>query len=317
MTNSGMRRSLVPGITLKVGFPLLIGLITLVSAEVGGMAGRNSLALAAVVTFGSALILFMLDTEIRISAVDERMAESFAKIARSAELSSMMERSILDSELLTDFLDTASRTDGRVNPLLQHLARREIKRVTSFVRQLQVGTEIAYEGEDRDWLLGLTREAGRSIDAISLSTVDAGRRGFGFDGGLWTSDLGIRYLERQREAIARHVRIRRIFVFESEDLARDETFLKITQMQRDVGVEVRMLDHQLIPDWMQSMIFDFIVFDGAVSYETTPATTFTAGQARPAVVRTLLAPMPGRVRHLEGQFEQLWDAANPERQIDE
>ncbi len=61
------------------------------------------------------------------------------------------------------------------------------------------------------------------------------------------------------------------------------------------------------------MIFDFIVFDGAVSYETTPATTFAAGQTRPAVVRTLLSPMAARVHDLEDQFEQLWDAANPDR----
>ena len=157
----------------------------------------------------------------------------------------------------------------------------------------------------------MTREAERSIDAISLSTVDAGV--LGLDGGLWTSDLGIRYLELQREAIDRKVRIRRIFVFENEELARDETFQRITQMQRDVGVEVRMLDHQLIPDWLQSMIFDFIVFDGAVSYETTPATTFAAGQTRPGILRTRLAPMPARVRDLEDQFEQLWEAADPER----
>lgn len=315
MTNGGMRGSPVTGIIVKVGFPLLIGLITLAAADAGGMPGRDSLALAAVLTLGAALILFIVDTELRISAVDQRMAAGFAKIGRSAELSSMMERSILDTALLTDFLETAGRTDGRVNPLLQRLARREVERMTSFVRQLPVGGEIAYEGEDRDWLLGLTREAERSIDAISMSTVDAGMRGF--DGGLWTSDLGTRYLELQREAIARNVRIRRIFVFENEDLARDETFLKITQMQRDVGVTVRMLDHQLIPDWMRSMMFDFIVFDGAVSYETTPATTFTAGQTRPAIVRTVIAPMPARVHDLEGQFERLWDAANPERQIDE
>ncbi len=84
--------------------------------------------------------------------------------------------------------------------------------MTSFVRQLPGGTEIAYDGEDREWMLGLTAEASRSIDAISLSTVDAGIRGF--DGGLWTSDLGTRYLELQHEAIARgvahpaHLRVR-------------------------------------------------------------------------------------------------------------
>jgi hypothetical protein len=255
------------------------------------------------------------DTEIRISAVNEHMAEGFAKIGKSAELSSMMERSVLGTALLADFLETAGRTDGRVNPLLQRLARREIERVTAFVRQLPVGSEIGYDGEDRDWLLGLTREAESSIDAISLSTVDAGVRGL--DGGLWTSDLGIRYLEVQREAITRKVRIRRIFVFENADMALDEDFLKIIHVQRAVGVEVRMLDHTLIPAGMQSMISDFIVFDVTVSYETTPATAFAVGQARPGILRTRLAPMPATVRDREDQFEQLWGAADPERPLDE
>jgi hypothetical protein len=185
--------------------------------------------------------------------------------------------------------------------------------VTWFVRQLPVGREIAYDGEDREWLLGLTKEAQHSIDAISLSTVDAGMRGF--DGGLWTSDLGFRYVDLQYEAIRRDVKIRRIFVFESEDLAHDEAFLKITETQRDIGIDVRMLDQQLIPEWLQSMIFDFILFDGVVSYETTPATAFTPGGSRPAIVRTLLAPMSDRIRELEKQFQQLWVAADPDRQI--
>jgi hypothetical protein len=315
MTSSRMRRGLVQGIVLKVGFPLLIGLITLVVSDIGGMQVANSLELAAVVAFGIALVLFIVDTEIRVSAVGERVSASFMQIGRLAELFALMERSSLGPALLADFLETASEVDGRVNPLLQRLARREVERVTEFVRQLPVGGGIAYDGEDRDLLLGLAREAEHSIDAISLSTVDVGMRGF--DGGLWTSDLGHRYLQLQREAITRKVRVRRIFLFENEELARDETFMSITQMQRDAGVEVRMLDHQLIPEWMRSMIFDFIVFDEAVSYETTPATSFTAGQTRPAVVRTYLATSPDRIHDLERKFEQLWEAANPERPIDE
>jgi hypothetical protein len=307
MTSSRMRRGLVQGI--------LIGLITLVVSDIGGMQVANSLELAAVVAFGIALVLFIVDTEIRVSAVGERVSASFMQIGRLAELFALMERSSLGPALLADFLETASEVDGRVNPLLQRLARREVERVTEFVRQLPVGGGIAYDGEDRDLLLGLAREAEHSIDAISLSTVDVGMRGF--DGGLWTSDLGHRYLQLQREAITRKVRVRRIFLFENEDLARDETFMSITQMQRDAGVEVRMLDHQLIPEWMRSMIFDFIVFDEAVSYETTPATSFTAGQTRPAVVRTYLAASPDRIHDLERKFEQLWEAANPERPIDE
>jgi hypothetical protein len=314
MTSGGVSRSLVPGIVLKVGLPLLIGLITLVAGEAAGLPGRNSLALAAVLAFGSALVLFMVDTEMRISAVDARVAEGLAKMGRPAELPATTDRSILDSALLTDLLQTGSQSGDGVNPLLQRLARREMKRVTVFVRQLPVGSEISYDGEDRDWLLGLTREAERSIDAISLSTVDAGVHGL--DGGLWTSDLGIRYLDFQREAIARKVRIRRVFVFENAEIASDETLRKVTQDQQDVGVEVRMLDHENIPKWMRSIIFDFIVFDGILSYETTPATQLAVGQTRPGILRTLLTPVPTRVHELEERFELLWDAADPDRKIE-
>jgi hypothetical protein len=314
MTNGGLSRSLAPGIILKIGLPLLIALLTLAAAEAGGMRGRNSLALAAVAAFACALVLFIVDTEMRFSVLDARMAEGFAKLGKSAELSSVTDRSILDRALLTDLVQTARQTDERINPLLKRLARRELERVTVLVRQLPVGSEITYEGEDRDWLLGLTREAERSIDAISLSTVDAGVAGL--DGGLWTSDLGIRYLGVQREAIARKVRIRRIFVFADTETAMDETLRDITQQQRDVGVEVRMLGLPFIPGWMRQMIFDFIVFDGTVTYETTPEAS-SAGQKRPGILSTKLAPMPARVRELEERFERLWDAADPDRKIDE
>ena len=316
MTSGRTDRSLAQGIGLKVGFPLLVGLIALVGAHVGGMQAGNSLELAAVVAFAVALAAFIVDTEIRISAVGERVTAGFTQIGRLAELSGLMERSSLGPALLTDFLTTAGQVDGRVNPLLQRVAVREVERVALFLRQLPVGIEISYDGEDRDWMLALTREAQTSVNAISLSTVDAGV--LGLDGGLWTSDLGQRYLELQREAVIRNVRIRRIFVVEHEheEMVQDESFLRITAMQRDIGVEVRMLDHKLIPDWMRSMIFDFIVFDGAVSYETTPTTSFTSGQTRPGMLRTRLAPQPKRVQELMERFEKLWEQADPERQIE-
>ncbi len=315
MNSGGMNRSLGQGIVLKIGFPLLIGLIALAAGHLGGMQAQYALELAAIVAFGVALILFVVDTEIRLSAVGERVTAGFAQTGRLAELSAKIERSSLGPALLVEFLETTSQVDGRVNPLLQRVASREIERVTTFARQLQVGGEVAYDGEDRDWLLGLTQEAESSIDAISLSTVDAGV--LGLDGGLWTSDLGIRYLDDQGKAIARNVRIRRIFVIEREDMAYDESFLRVTQMQRNAGVQVRMLAQKLIPDYLQSMIFDFIVFDGVVSYETAAGTPFTAGQPRPGTLRTRLAPDPARVRDLEQRFELLWELADPERQIDE
>ena len=315
MISRGARRNLTIGLISKIGLPLLLGLITIAASEAGGLSGRTALEVAAVVTLGSMLVLFLIDLEIRLSELQDHIAAGFQKIDRSTEILNLIEKSVLETALLTDLVEAVAGADASVNPMLLRLARQEIERSTSFVRQLPTGREIAYDGEDREWLLGLTKEAQHSIDAISLSTVDAGMRDF--DGGLWTSDLGTRYLEMQREAINRNVTIRRIFVFENKDLARDETFMKITQMQRQAGVDVRMLDQQLIPEMLQPMIFDFIVFDGSVSYETTPATTFTAGKTRPVIVRTLLAPMPERIRDLKSKFEQLWVAADPERLVDE
>jgi hypothetical protein len=313
MTQGVARRQLLGGLVSQAGIPLLLGLITLVSLIAGGMSVLGSVELGALVTVGFMLVLLFIDLQTRISALDERTSAGFSRLDRAARLARLMELSALDTTLLTDLMEAVGAADDTTSPLLQGLARREIERITWFVKQLPLGSEIAYDGEDREWLLGLTAEAQHSIDAISLSTVDAGLRGF--DGGLWTSDLGTRYLELQREAIDRKVAIRRIFIFENEDLSRDETFLKITQMQRDVNVEVRMLDHQLIPERLQSMIFDFIIFDGALSYESTTAATFNADETRPAIVRTRLALMPPRVRDLQNQFEQLWKAADPDRQI--
>jgi hypothetical protein len=315
MTIAGTNRSPFRGIVLKVGFPLVIALITLAAGDLGGMQGRDALELAAIIGFAVALILFVVDTEFQFSVVADQVSDGFAQTGRLAELSAKMERSSLGPALLAEFLETASQLDGRVNPLLQRLARREVERMTAFARQLPAGGEIGYDGEDREWLLGLAQESQASIDAISLSTVDAGV--LGLDGGLWTSDLGIRYLDEQRKAIARNVRIRRIFVFEAETLAQDESFQRVARMQRNAGVEVRMLDQKLIPDYLQSTIFDFIIFDGAVSYETTAGTPFTADQPRPGTLRTRLAPEPNRVRDLELRFEQLWQVADPARPIDD
>lgn len=313
MTPSGTRRTLSLGLLFKLGIPLLLGLITIVSANISGMSGQDSLQLGALVIGIFVLAMFLIDFEVRLLELGDGLDRALQKLDKSSELASLAERSTLDTALLTDFLDVAGKSGDGVDPLLLRLAQREIKRMTNFVQELPGGREIAYDGEDREWLLGLTQEAVRSVDAISLSTVDAGMRGF--DGGLWTSDLGTRYLELQREAVARGITIRRIFVFENEELARDDTFLDITKIQREVGVQVRMLDFQLIPEWLRSIIFDFILFDGSVSYETTPATIFRTGN-RPAIVRTVLAPMPDRINELQNRFEQLWEAADPERQLD-
>lgn len=210
---------------------------------------------------------------------------------------------------LGDFLEAADAASASVSPLLWRLVRREIERVTSFMRQLPPGQAITYDGEDREWLLGLTREAKSSIEAISLAGPH------GFDDGLWISDLGVRYLELQRQAIRRGALVRRIFIFENDLLTRDERFLRIAQMQRDTGIDVRVLDFRIIPGWLHGMISDFIIFDREVSYEMMHGAPLS--YTRYPVVRTILEPTPSRVAELLEHFKQLWTAAEPEPGADD
>ena len=301
MANLRWSRPLGTRIILTTGSSVLLGLITLASTRAGGISGPTSLTLAAIVALASALIFLMLDSP-----------DARPETSRDPGYALPTASSTNDGALTKDFLQVSQWADGRINPLLQRLAQREIERLNSFARQLPAGSWIEYDGEDRDWLLGLTHEAKRSIDAISLHTVDAWGRGL--DGGLWGSDLGARYLDAQRKAIDRKVRVRRIFVFNDADMASHEDVMNITERQRSVGVDVRKLDHPLIKDWMQPMIFDFIIFDKALGYETTPYTS--VAMTNPSLLKTSLVPMPRRVRQLEEQFEQLWEAADPGRQLD-
>jgi hypothetical protein len=137
----------------------------------------------------------------------------------------------------------------------------------------------------------------------------------GVHGGLWRSDMGVRYLELQRQAIDRGVSVRRVFVFDDEDQVRGELFLRIVQMQRDVGIDVRTLNFQLIPESLHGMIFEYVIFDEEVSYELRPGTSFNYNRFRPIILRTSVVPTPSHVKDMKVRFEQLWAAADPECQI--
>ena len=212
MTTGGMSRSLVQGIILKVGFPLLIALITLFAANIGGMQARNSLALAAVVGFAFALILFIVDTEIRISAVGERVTAGFAQIGRLAELSAKMERSSSGPRCWRISWRRPVRSTGRLTRCSSASRAGRSSGWPRSLRQLPAGSEIGYDGEDRDWMLGLTEEA-QAHDRRDFA-VHGGRRGARPRRRALDERPGLRYLELQREAVTRKVRIRRIFVVE-------------------------------------------------------------------------------------------------------
>jgi len=310
-------------LTRKILLTLLTGSLTFILSQILDDPMDASLSqqiLLSTLTGGLALLTqFLFDFENRIGELEEEqhrcladvrdsVENGFTRISEATRLMSSIDRAILSTESLTEVLRSASTVSGRSHPLVLDLARGEIERVAVLLRALGDGKEIFYDGEDREWLLGLTKNARSTIDATSLATVDAGSTSF--EGGLWMNDLGGRYLDLQRVASDRGVRIRRIFVFDDLQDFDPEDFRQICFYQRTAGVEVRELRSSMVPLNLKNLIFDFVVFDGAISYETTPATRLgTVG--KPAIVTTRLVLDTERVRGRCRRFEDLWEVAGP------
>ena len=253
----------------------------------------------------------------RLDALDERqrlndtaaqrnMDIAFERISKATRFFTLIEKSALATDALTQLVNHSGRINGSNPQLVRDLAHYQIERLSDLMKKLSTGDEVFYDGEDREWLLGLATHVSSSIMATSLATVDAG--GKGFEGGLWMNDLGGRYLQIQRAAIKRGVQIRRIFVFDKPEFAADTDFLRIRHLQQDAGVLVRVLDHSMVPEHLKGLIFDFVLFDEVISYETTPATQMEAA-VKPAIVTTRLVLQDERVRRLSQRFEELWVAA--------
>lgn len=236
---------------------------------------------------------------------EEQLSEGFSKIQFATELFGLREASQLNPEemrQMTKLVRHSTKIASDAPSLVQEFAQAEIARLADYLKQLGDGSDLTYEGEDRDWLLGLTKVAHKSIQATSLSTVDAGGHSF-VDGGLWRSDLGERYLAVQRQAIKRGVYIQRIFIVDRQGFA-IEDLNKVLEQHVRVGVEVRTLD--ATAPGVHPRLHDFIIFDEVLSYQSTPASPMS--NINPIIVNTALVTHPERVTERRREFEDLWSA---------
>ena len=239
-------------------------------------------------------------------ATERHLSEGFSKIHLATELFGLVEASQLkpdETTQITKLVRNRTKITAVATPLVQEFAQTEINRLADYLKQIGDSSDLTYEGEDRDWLLGLTKVAKRSIQATSLSTVDAGGRSF-VDGGLWQSDLGQRYLDLQRQAVKRGVRIQRIFVIDREGL-QVKDLNQVLRMHYNIGVEVRTLDATAAAAF-HSRLRDFILFDEVLSYQSTAAAT--VGHLNPIVVNTTLVTDQERVNKRILEFADLWNA---------
>jgi hypothetical protein len=252
-----------------------------------------SLTLSAFIGGVALVVQFLVDLEARMKA--------------ATVLFGLIEASALQNDVVTQLVRHATEIDGDSPALVRSFAQAEIVRMSEFLKELADGGDVTYDGEDPNWLLGLTRSATSAIDATSLTTMDPHGKGF-VDESFWDSDLGLRYLEAQREAVTRGVIIRRVFILVEPDLAREPELVKIYKDQKDLGIDVRILAPSMLRGTRRSSIFDFMLFDNIISYEFTPVSRVDDA-TRGGIVNTRLVLRDYRVQDRIQRFRDLWASA--------
>lgn len=280
--------------------------------------GGVALVVQFLMDFDSRLQIVELTQESRLHALHdvqrghaiemERLVrEGFLKINEATELFGLVETSALRTDVVTQFVRNATQIEP-TPPLVFDFAQAEIFRMSKFLKEVSAGEHVTYDGEDRDWLLGLTGHARSSIDATSLTTVDAAGAEYGA-GGLYNSDLGHRYLEVQREAVQRGVTVRRVFVLDRFDASRYPNLNELCRIQRDIGIQVRILVAQDVSGLLRNSLFDFIVFDDVITYEVTPGSRLEDHSGAPEMLNTHLILGEDRVQQRIRRFRDIWESA--------
>ncbi|MFI6070734.1 DUF6879 family protein [Actinoplanes sp. NPDC051343] len=252
------------------------------------------------------LVRLLINFEMRLHAVEtlqqtgsEEMRHlvgtAFSEISEATELFGLIEASAVQTDLVTQLVRNSTRITPSSPPIVYQFVQSKIKEMSDFLKELAEGGAVTYYGEDREWLLGLTRNAAESIDAISLAAVDH---------DLWQSEIGRRYLDAQRQVARTGRRVRRIFVLDRPEAEHDPALRRVYDEQRRMLIDVRLLDRSAVPGPLQIQVRDLIVFDDAVAYETTP-TTSDPEQAQVAETRLVLTT--SRVKECAQLFRELWD----------
>jgi hypothetical protein len=309
--NSVLRKIIITSLVGALTFPLTNLLFDSAAAQFIAAVGVGAVIL---------VIQFLIDFEHRLAAVEGSQNEQtadirravdqgFAKVSAATKLFAQLEAADMKADAIGRLVAQAAAMEPSSSPLLLRFIQTEMNRMTQFLHALGE-QEATYNGEDRDWLLGLTRSATTSIDAISTSTVDAGRTEFEY--GFWGSDLGQHYLSAQQEAIRRDVRVRRIFVVRTLEHADDQSLLSVCRSQASLGIEVRVLNTADMAGSTRGMLLlhDFILFDDALSYEVMPTTPLD-DSSDSSILYTRLVLRNKDLNERMDRFQQFWASAMP------
>jgi hypothetical protein len=296
----------------KIVITTLIGAISFPLTNVVFQTAAEQLAMTAAVGAVVLIVQFLVEVDHRLSMIESKQFEhadetkkivrrGFSSINDATRLYARMESVGLRNDSVTQLMQKAAEV-GKMSPLVSGFVQSEIDRLSVLFHGL-ASEHVTYNGEDRDWLLALTRTAQKSIDAVSLPAVDAG--GESFDGGFWGSALGYHYLDLQYEAIQRGVQVRRLFVVNRPEFTEDPNMLSTCRSQADLGITVRLLYPSAVPSAMQGYLFDFILFDDVLSYEVEPAFQ-VEHDLNPVILHTRLVLNSEKMIEHRRKYELLW-----------
>lgn len=301
----------------KIVITTLIGAISFPLTNVLFQTGAEQLAMTAAVGAVVLIVQFLVEVDHRLSMIESKQFEhadetkkivrrGFSSISDATRLYGRMESIGLRNDSVTQLMQKATQV-GKMSPLVARFVQSEIDRVSALFHGL-ASEQVTYNGEDRDWLLALTRSAQTSIDAVSMLAVDAG--GESFDSGFWGSDLGYRYLDLQHQAIQRGVQVRRLFVINRPELTDDPNMLNTCRSQADLGITVRLLYPSAASSAVQGYLFDFILFDDVLSYEVEPAFQ-VEHDLNPLILHTRLVLSDEKMAEHRRKYESLWRSGSP------
>ncbi|MEV6026960.1 DUF6879 family protein [Streptomyces sp. NPDC052036] len=218
--------------------------------------------------------------------VDDR----FARISEATELFSQVDRSVLRSDGVTKLARSATKAGLLNNELVKTFASEEIDRLAQLLENLSNNIADCL-GENQDWLIDLTRCIKKSLDATSTSV----------DRDFWNSEPASRYLEAQSDAILRGVKIRRLFIVETEREI-DDRLTELCESQRSLGIDARVVALSQLPHRVQlGTHSDFIIFDNELTYEIDQDT-------KRVNAKTTLNARAALVEHRMKRFNRLWEA---------
>ncbi len=309
----------IPSTVKRVMLSLVLGVAAFLLTSFGGSHSNleQQLNFSLLIAGLAIIVQFLGDVERRMGSVEiaaqenmrgieDSLVHKFAELNSATQLMDTIEKSAIPNDVVTQLVRNATRIDQEKPALIRSFAQMEIARYSEFFEQLGSGM-VTYEGEDRDWLLTLTRAAEVSIFATSLTTVDSG--GETFDRGFWVSDLGQRYLEAQSDAIKlREVKIKRLFVLDRSSLRDDPALKRVCDRQKDIGIELRILAMDEQND-ARTPLFDFIVFDECLSYEMTPG-SMTDPSTLPMILETTIESHQAKIQERMRRFKDLWELSS-------